>query len=301
MSENNSGYTIIRISDYFEFLQQVTEIYAFINNDSENKNLIQEGNKEIWFRGVSNSKYPLIPSIYRPTLLAGEQNSTELINILCKLRDNFHVEAVNMIEAERLHSLYFDKKNIYSWLVMMEHYQTPTNLLNFSTKQNTALFFALQDYFYNKNFESDSIPCVWVLIPTELNKNCKKKIVANFESINNENYIPLVDDYKKSSKDSIFNYHCAIRSVYDNKNIKKQSGVFVNFPLNIKKSQIESYYLEGQDNSKEFLVKILISEPHKLVSQLWFTGERPWDYLPHLDIVGKTLGSNRFNSNRIKC
>lgn len=88
------------------------------------RSLKEKGVQNIWFRGQSEFKWQVTPTLYRK----GMENLDE-----AKLLDNFK----DRFPRERdLHS-----SNI-EWLTLMRHYDMPTRLVDWSTSLNVALFFA---------------------------------------------------------------------------------------------------------------------------------------------------------------
>ena len=308
----NEKIPTFSVNDYKEFLSLISDLPRRIYNN------IRRGDKEdyklMWFRGISSKEYHLVPSLYRSPVVLDDPGDEPLEDIMRRLIDSFKIEALHMVEYERLHNLYFDKNKYYDFLKIMQHYRAPTNLLDFSVKPNVALYFALEHYFKDYGFVSSNVPAVWILFPIILNKENQDAITDYLQPIggqentqrNPESFtlrepsiryleeIPILDDFPESQQSNFLNAHCAIRAIYDLKNIKNQSGTFVNFPIHIYKSEIESKVLDCNNQAHHYLVKIFISKPHSFTNQLWDLGDRPWDYLPHLDIVGETIGSNRF-------
>ena len=273
--------------NYSDFLSKIHEISTYYSSMDDSDNI------EIWYRGVSRSDYFLEPSIYHCQVIIEEEGDYKIIDEINRIKCNFITEGVHLIKSEHMNDMYFNQSDLYTWLKIMQHYGAPTNILDFSRKANVSLYFALEDYFYNKEYDGHSVPCVWVLIPSRLNGRIKYKIRNRFQNTSENNGIPTFEDIKTNYKNDFINFHCAVQAVYDSKNILSQSGVFVNFPVNISKKQIKLNRLDCQKNADKYLIKILLKNPERFVSDLWVTGERPWSFFPHLDIIGKVLGSNR--------
>ena len=111
-----------------------------------------------WFRGQDTTKGP-IPSIFRKEY--DEFNMTTMFrNRAGALKDT--------PETNRL-----DK-----WLFLMQHYELPTRLLDWTESPLYALYFALESYVNNlkekdkeeEKEEEELFPTIWVIHPYELNK-----------------------------------------------------------------------------------------------------------------------------------
>lgn len=98
----------------------------------------------IWFRGVTNSDYRLLPSLYR--YKNGKEKEKELF-----------------IKYKQVANRLFDKRDSdWETLFDMQHYYIPTRLLDWTGVLGVAVFFAL----LKENNES----AVYLLNPINLNK-----------------------------------------------------------------------------------------------------------------------------------
>ena len=157
--------------------------------------------EEVWFRGQSNSQYPLLPSLLR------YHNGFEKEQTLFK---RFRQNAYNLIEK---------KSNDWETLFDMQHYGVPTRLLDWTDTLGVALFFAT---YYNLKTGNKSDAAVYVLNPHILNLK---------SSINHIPFIPadIVLNYKEiywNKKPFAPNYPIAIEPDYQNDRIKVQTGKF---------------------------------------------------------------------------
>lgn len=103
-----------------------------------------------WYRGQKNDCPPL-PGILRKP----RYNEFEITRTFRNRASSF--EYRNFPETGRL-----DK-----WLFLMQHYGTPTRLLDWSESLLVSIFIALMDFDPDKDKETR--PTVWVLNPHELN------------------------------------------------------------------------------------------------------------------------------------
>ncbi|MDD5340456.1 MAG: FRG domain-containing protein [Candidatus ainarchaeum sp.] len=127
-----------------------------------------------WYRGHSRKDYPLIPSFFRDNV---DSHFTEL-DLINRFKQNGDV----LIEPRITKP--------FEWLFIMRHYDVPTRLLDWTESPLTALYFAVSDA---EKKEEDGV--LWVLLPTELNKN------TNVVTMNEEE-IPGVEDINNYGPDS---------------------------------------------------------------------------------------------------
>jgi hypothetical protein len=82
----------------------------------------------IWFRGLADARWKLTPGIFRQ----GRRTYIEETSM-------FHVFQLRLSEHRRIHQSTFD------WLCLMQHYEMPTRLLDWTENVLIALFFAVND------------------------------------------------------------------------------------------------------------------------------------------------------------
>lgn len=138
----------------------------------EKKNLERE---ELWYRGVCNSTYGLIPSLFRnlPKHSGGNENTQKTLG------DRYHVMPYSY-QVAMIRQAYMQTKTYYSILeknemplavrqAFFQHYGVQTNFLDFSTNPLAALYWAL-----NPDNESDrdnvSEAAVYVFSPEKYQK-----------------------------------------------------------------------------------------------------------------------------------
>jgi hypothetical protein len=102
----------------------------------------------IWFRGLPNATWPLVPGIFRQT----EHEYIEETSM-------FHVFQLRLSEHRQTYHSTFD------WLCLMQHYDLPTRLLDWTESVLIALFFAVND-----TDQRDVDGKLWVLNARRLNK-----------------------------------------------------------------------------------------------------------------------------------
>lgn len=120
----------------------------------------------LWYRGQGNSGWSLTPGYLRAANPPSEAT----------LLKRFKQSAAMLIEIA--------PQATFDWLFLMQHYGVPTRLLDWSESPLVALYFAVENF---KNDE-DSDGALWILKPSELNKN------AHINNQDEEGYIPSFDD-----------------------------------------------------------------------------------------------------------
>lgn len=122
--------------------------------------------EEPWFRGESRSTYELLPSLLRPTR---KQNLASKKGAITKRQRKqiWEMESDLFWEfAARARELFGVIENDWDILFAMQHYGTPTRLLDWTEVLGVALYFAIGGAARAK----DATPCIWVLNPYELNR-----------------------------------------------------------------------------------------------------------------------------------
>ena len=105
----------------------------------------------LWYRGVANSAWPLLPSI---------QRTKHRIESERYITNDFYIKAKQVLDDCP------EKKNYSAWMSIMQHYGLPTRLLDWSQSPLISTFFAVEKY---KDFPQTNA-CIWVLAPGKLNE-----------------------------------------------------------------------------------------------------------------------------------
>jgi FRG domain len=102
---------------------------------------------DLWYRGVNNSRLPLLPGAY--------------------WRKDCEEETL-FYSFQNLVPSYIDREpsDEWEWYYLMQHYGLPTRLLDWTENPLVGLYFAVYQYRKRKNVE----PCVWMMDPGNLNR-----------------------------------------------------------------------------------------------------------------------------------
>jgi hypothetical protein len=136
--------SISTISSFVEWVEKIGEQFT-----------TPEGYEAPWFRGVGDSKHPLIPSLYRSD--AGREKLAD-----DELRNEFSRRALPLV-AERA------PRDDWEWYFLMQHYRAPTRLLDWTDSALVALYFALTSWAPQRPGDRPVKPAVWALNPWSLN------------------------------------------------------------------------------------------------------------------------------------
>lgn len=188
----------------------------------------------LWYRGVSNSSFRLIPSIYR------EETWTYDFD---KAKDIFN----NFVHRARGYLTDGDIGK-WEWYQIMQHHNLPTRLLDWTEGNYIALYFACR----YPDFQTT--PSVWILDPYDLNKvSSKNEIIYYTDILTREKEDSIVDDYLKDDV-KMPDYPIAIIPPYVNKRMSAQKSCFTVHGEN--KFGFENLYRKNQDTH---LVQLKIS------------------------------------------
>lgn len=160
-------------------LKNITSISDLLKNMKEDAKPYKG---QLWFRGQSVFSWKLQPSYLRKDINISE------FTLITKFKQNA--------------SLLIDRapSNDYDWLFQMQHHGVPTRLLDWTESALIALYFVVED---NDAIKQDG--ALWILLPTELNKNAniysdENAYIPSFEELILQNYAPEVFHQEKNTK-----------------------------------------------------------------------------------------------------
>lgn len=126
-------------------IKTIDELLGFITE------LKSENGQRLWFRGVADERWELVPSI---------QRTKDRIKSERYITNDFYIKARQVMEHAP------EKKNYSAWMSIMQHFGLPTRLLDWSSSPLVATFFAVEQFSTHPNSDA----CVWVLAPRLLNR-----------------------------------------------------------------------------------------------------------------------------------
>lgn len=219
----------------------------------------------LWFRGHASSDYKLAPSIYRAPYVAAREQ-----------------EFMNLFKSKGV-KFFPDKAGYYEWLFLMQHYGTPTRLLDWSENAFVAIAFATQ---YRNEEHSAKDAVVWCLDPFKINEIARVATSPTEKIINICENDSVAEFYKTGGGGSPI----AILGSYNSERIIAQKGVFTLFPMTT------SFNMEDLTNASEYLIKIIIPARNveNIANELYFIGINELSLFPEPESISKEI--KRYNS-----
>lgn len=198
-------------------------------------------NKSFLFRGQTNQKWDLESSLDRFTKITKSKKNKLEYFFLREFQRRFHNYSTKFkLPAE---------ENQIEWLALMQHYGTPTRLLDWTYSFYVAVFFAIEDLNYMMESAVWAINSDWVLNKlrdhAELSDICKKdehlEKRESFNKLNGKTFVLRLNPYVLHERLSV------------------QQGCFL-IPGNINKSFIQNLRGITKSNKelKENIFKFVI-------------------------------------------
>lgn len=175
---------------------------------------------QLWFRGISQESYELVPSLYRT---ASGRPEEELKRIEEQLNRRFRDRS--MPHGPQGRDETSDTTDLQSWwrLFTMQHYGTPTRLLDWSENALTALCFAL----FGAPLAPQQDAVLWILDPCEWNNigNANNMRPLSVDEHGAGPYAPL----PSSNQHVAATWPLAIYGMHNSPRIISQQGTFTVF------------------------------------------------------------------------
>jgi hypothetical protein len=170
--------------------------------------------KPLWYRGLRNSEYSLVPSLYRHPGF-GAMDASQRVALERRILSQF-----------RNRSLPFDartRQNDWDYEFLMQHSGVPTRLLDWTENPMIGLYFAVE-----KVDHPGDDAAVWILTPTQWNREALSASsynegILSLEEAGIRGYAPSADH------DRMNNHPVAIYGIHNSARIVAQRGVFTVF------------------------------------------------------------------------
>ena len=213
-----------------------------------------------WFRGHSNSEWPLVPSAHRRHPILETQFAQQ-----------FRLRAPPMSQQCPAHA------DTAAWLPLMRHYGLPTRLLDWSESILVAAYFAAND-------SSEHDRTVWVLSPSGLNSTSIGRFIPFLVS---ERVKPLVDAAFLANTGTANQTCLATAAPRIDKRMVAQLG---NYTIHGARTPLELH-----SQADQFLGRIHI--PHaaakNIIRELSLAGIRPSVLFPDLGNLAQEISEYR--------
>lgn len=164
-------YERIVVNSLGEYMTKIAEL-AGDKKDSMHPSIL-------WFRGQSNARYSLIPSLFRTksrVQTGTGRGSYSNLHYAEDIRTQHYI-------AKNYHLLNKAPSSRVEWLEVMQHHQMKTRVLDWSESSMHSLLFSIEAFINNTQYHEEqrkkSNPCVWVLNPQKLNKKILTAIKEN--------------------------------------------------------------------------------------------------------------------------
>lgn len=165
---------IKKVNSFGEYVLAVAEVAK-----SDDKSSGKTQPEVLWFRGQSQKRFDLIPSLYRVNGIFDDND------IGTKYTKRHYAEDIRVQNYIAKNYHYYDKlpTSRVQWLEVMQHHEMKTRVLDWSESSIHSVLFALEPFLDHKKYTTDTrrhqSPCVWVLKPQKLNRELFKCLLNN--------------------------------------------------------------------------------------------------------------------------
>ncbi|WP_164522211.1 FRG domain-containing protein [Halocella sp. SP3-1] len=237
--------------------------------------IISNNQNKIFYRGqASSKKYNLLPSFLRV-----DENGKRKYHRECE------IQFLNKFKSRATPYLNNIPKNNWEWLFLMQHYRTPTRLLDWTESPLISLYFALADTSFK--YDENDNPVVWCLNALKLNKNVKElpPYLDDIPNVNSDEiWMNSIEKNYGIGKYTYDKYPIAIYGPFNNDRINAQKGVFTLFSNS-------SICIEDLKGSDDLLDKIIIDKEsiNKIRLQLFNFGITNTIIYPELESISEDI------------
>ena len=271
------------ISEYISIIERLEKHYpnGFMYNNPSNYRFL--------YRGLSDSEYKLIPSVYRKDIVCSENHTIENEKFLSRGSEKAILQ--NFIQ-EGSPYLNMPSTELLMWAEYAQHYGTPTRFLDWTVNPLVAMFFAC-----NGSNKKDAI--VWILnkknyasIKDPKYETGNKTIKELITSALNGNecftfpmiYTPYYVDLRMSAQSSYFlvwgDDKRSLANMFEDEKYYMELS---------EKETGEVIYGQQQLDAIFFKIKIHADRKQKLLRELDLLGINERAMFPGLDGVGKYI------------
>lgn len=175
--EENRGNMPIKsygpVGNVADFLSLVNRVRSDWPQDNDVESRGDE--RALWFRGQEDASWGLSPKLHRPEYKHADEN---------EIRHEFQSRGLQLIQGRM-------PATTYEWYFLMQHYEVPTRLLDWTDNPLMALFFSIYEKKSRPEKKSAPDAVVWVADPwwiNAANKALKKKKVEG----------PMLSDWEEA-------------------------------------------------------------------------------------------------------
>jgi hypothetical protein len=271
--------------------------------------------KKLWYRGLQDDSYLLVPSLYR-LVSSIEKDKDKFWVVLREYEDLF----LEQFKARSYHAIPRRlPENTLMWFSIMQHYGTRTRFLDWSENVLTALFFALENYLPSgsqtrKAALAGKNPCLWVFNPIEFNnvirdnferiekrkdrrddfRNIKYPVVTSLKSGKDVPTLLEISDNVDEKDNPVWdNLPIAAIAPYNSERIESQEGTFLIFPC--KDTFFEQikvnppYSLFQYPDAAKFLRLFVLAKPDLISSEVQLLGVKKSKSYPELQNIAAEI------------
>ncbi|AKA67559.1 FRG domain-containing protein [Clostridium scatologenes] len=263
-----------KIKTVEEYLNAIDSVYKKFWGEVQNDSTIKY-NSKIWYRGVRDQDYDMLPSISRNDLN---------VNYETIFLSKFKSKAIPYLGQSPSYPFSEGLTGYWDWMFLMQHYGVPTRLMDWSEDALVALIFAINLDATPKELAKD--PAVWCLNPIKLNEAFK------FNNLYPLGYIPNVEEkevyemFGPEQSGFVNRKPCAVYGPLNSPRIVAQKGVFTIFPYTNNMTEFDKL-----PDSSDYMEELIICKDSRedITEQLRKYGINYAQLFPEIEYVSKEI------------